>query len=345
MPNRFNHFIKNALLINLAVLAIAFIIMISYMDRYDLSFSALFQSSNVEFTFYDNWNVNVFDINTQQASQFTTKTIEKTDTFDVTDTIVIENNIERIEFVHENRDNILVHYKRDLPDTRLYNVTYSAKRYEDKLVIKSELNVNNLSINTSYDGSITIHVPDDYVCENLTIDSNIVTIGNTGIPNRTHNLLIHSDYGTVDLDFEQAMDQVSIQINAGTINLLANEDINSLIINSDSSAIELESKASIDALKIINNVGTIQCTLYESPKSFILNSDVAKDLLIFNKPIEHLDLTASMGEVNIDVSDNDNGIVYKSVNLSDFHSVLTTTNLRDDANIYISMDLGSVDIY
>lgn len=346
MSNRFNQFIKNAILINLGIFAISVIVIISYLDNNNLTFNNMFEGSVFEMTFYSDkyWDFDIIDPSSQHSSQYETIEILSDESFKIKDTILIESNMETIEFVHEDREDIRIIFEREVPDTSDYKVDYSATEYNDKIVVRSRLTARNIFIDKTYNGSITVYVPEDYVCENLTLETAISKIESHSIPDRVNDLFIKTDLGEIDMQIEQPLKDLSVQMNTGHISLQLEETIESLVVDTDGSAIELDIKASIEDMKVINNVGSIDINFESSPDNLKIICDIASVKVSFDEPIKVLDVESNMGDVNIDTSNDDEGLVYRTTELTDFKSSLDVIDDSSEANIFISMDIGSVDI-
>lgn len=346
MPNRFNQFIKNAILINLGVFAISIIVIISYMDNNNLSFPSIFEGSLFEVSFYDNydWDVDVFDRASNASNQFDTLVLTEDNTFDLRDDILIESNMESVVFIHEDREDIRVVFEREVPDTSLYKVDYSAEVSTNRLVVRSHLSVRNLIVNSSYKGSITLYVPKDYECNSLTIESVFSNIDEKSIPENVGELFIKSDFGNVDMALEQRLNDFSLQMNTGNINLEINEAIDNVVLDTDGSSIKIDVDAPINEMKIINNVGSIEAKIKVAPETLDINCDVASVDLEFIDIINTMDIQSNMGDIKIEVDEEDNGIVYQTTELGDFKSDLDVTSSRMEANIFVSMDVGAVSI-
>ncbi len=238
MSNKFNHFIKNALLINLGVFALSIIVIMSYIESNQLSFDSLDETSIWNVNFDKNFQIRIpyweIDID-NHSSQYDTIDIYYEDTFDVRDEIVIDSTIETIEFVHEDRDDIKVIFEREAPDTNSYIVDYSTKTTNDSIRIKSDLRLKNIFTDVNYKGLITFYVPMDYHCKTLTFESNFAEISDFSLPNSVDEVYIDIDFGDINFDVDQSIETLSIKLNAGNLEMKVKESIEHLLIDTDSS--------------------------------------------------------------------------------------------------------------
>lgn len=347
MSNKFNTFIFKALLINLAIMALAILVIISYMDKNNLTFDSLAEQSpwGLNLIRSDNYSFSGWTFNSDHpSSKYDTVILHEEDTFDAHEKILIESNLESINFIHEDRNDILVVFDREIPDTSKYNIDYTAKESSDQITVRSELSYQNLFTDIDYDGSITLYVPNNYHCEYLTIDSDFSKITNPVIPNSVEHLSIQANFGDIELNITNPIEDISIQMDFGELNLNVEETVDTLLIDADSAATKLNINGDVNELSIFTNFGSIDAVFDKVPNSIMISADVADVNLDFNDYISTLETNADLGDINIDVLSDETAQVYKTSDFTDFSSDLSSTARKSDASIIISIDVGSVDI-
>lgn len=347
MSNKFNQFIKNGILINIGLLLLGIVVFMGYLDEKELEFSDLGMNGDWHISIDDNDFVNFTppSYENDSSSKYETKTIHQEDVFEVKNNIIIESTIESIEFIHEDRDDIKVVFDREQPDTSKYRVSYSANESSNRINIRANMTVTNLFFNDkSYTGTIKIYVPMDYDCDTLTIESAFAEMDNMIIPNRVDNLIINADVADVSFDIYQPLDTLSVNVNAGSLDITTHESIEEMKVSCDSSSTTFEIFETIDTLTLETNVGAIDGSFHTSPRVVDLNSDLGDIHLSFYDYVNTLDVNADLADIDIDVLENDDALVYNNTEFSDFNSDLDTTSKRTEAQITINMDLGSVDI-
>ena len=347
MSNKFNDFIFKGLLINLGFIALAVLVLLSYMDKNNLTFDTMVDESTWGFNFNssDHYNFVGWDFNSDNpSSMYETITLHEEHTFDAHEKILIESNIESITFIHEDRDDIRVVFDRELPDTSKYLIDYTAKESSEQITVRSELSYHNLFTDIDYEGSITLYVPIDYHCESLTIDSDFTKISNPVIPNSVENLNIQVDFGEIELDITNPIDNINIQLDFGELTLNIEDVVGSLSIDADSAATELNVTGAIDELSIYTNFGAVEAVFDSVPNDIMISADAADVNLDFNDTIKALETKVNFGDINIDVLSDEKAKVYKTSEFADFDSDLDITTRKSDASIIVIIDVGSVDI-
>lgn len=348
MNSKFDYFIKRALLVCLGITALSGLLIISYAKSKDLTFNTIFENGFISVDYNNDWlDVDIGTISThigESTSQFDIINLREDDTFKAVNQIHINTAIEEVVFVTEDRDDVRVVYERELPDTESYKVRYKAELVGDKIDIKAGLKSIGLNIDRAYKGTLTLYVPEDYHLDRLKIHTDFGRQDLT-IPMKVDALDLSVDFGAIDATFPTEMERLDINVDAGDLNFVAEAPID--VINATVSTGELtyDLQGGVEDLTITNDLGQIIGQHSVSPDEAHVSCDLGSIKLIFDEPLKSLNATVDIGDLDIDVSDDDDSVVFVEKDLASFKSVLDTTSQRSRANVFVEVDLGNVDIY
>lgn len=345
MNNSFNEFVKKGLLFNLGFLALAIIVIMTYMDRNDLDFDILRSESGEALTIFSSSGQSTIKDNSHYSSNYDTYTIDEEDAFELVDHIVIDSTIEKIRFVHEDRDDINIIYKRELPDTNDYKITYRVHENNNTLYISAKVIKNKLLADITYNGLIEIYVPEDYHLESLSIDTDVFSFDDALLPDSIDDIYITGDVGKINLAPSSEIKKFTINTDVLDLTLTNDYSIRQLTIDSDSMEMNLETNASIDDLSITSSITDIHSTFNVAPETIDIVTDTCNMDLDFYDDVNQLDITTDFSDVNVNILDDDNARVYKDTDLVDFDSDIKIASDKSDANIIVRMSFGSFDIH
>lgn len=349
MSNKFNHFIKNALLVCVGVAAISGLLLMSYMDSKNLTFEEIFHEGAFNIHLGDGRILDDFeelDLSARISSnyqRYETKDIYKEDTFDLQDNIKIITSTEEVLFIEEDRDDIQIIFEREVPDTSRYTVDYKAKSSGDQIVIEVDLRTNGYYAEKDYQGLITVYIPENHHFDQVTIKSSIAS-HNMVLPKDVDRVDLSVDFGSIYLIIDEPLQALELSLNAGDLFFEINAPVDKVEASLDTGELNFEVNETVDHLEINNKVGAIVGTLAVSPTLIEVECDLGDVDLEFYEPIEGLNAGVNIGDLQIHVSEDDEGLVYIDKDLVDFNSSLTTTNKKDTANITLNVDLGDVSI-
>ncbi|PKM54426.1 conserved protein of unknown function [Petrocella atlantisensis] len=350
MKNSFDSNMGKALLISISIIALAALIVISYMDKHELSFKEFF-NSNLAFNGFDNVTMDFdFDMDGLEfdkdnpSSRFNTKLLHEEKTFEAFDRIRISATTEAIIFVHEDREDIKVVFDREVPDTNKYIIDYKANQNNQEINITSKLRLNNVFTDQTYNGSITLYVPEDYQCDILTIEKTVSELDGLVLPNHLNNLNITSNVGELKIELFQPLDQLYLKINAGNINLKTEAEVNQLELSVNTGTLRLLAQEEIQSFKASNNFGDLDFVFNKSPLDATLTSNAGDIRLDFLEPVHQLDANVNIGSLDLILPQNDESHVYSNTKLTDISSDIPVVSNRNDANIFLSVDVGSINV-
>lgn len=345
MFSRLDEFIKQFLLVCLGITILSFMLLYSYMDKYDLTFNDIF-SPSIGFvdSEYRSFPFKGLDINFDSNLY---ETIEMKDerTFDLVDRISVNSTIEEIQFIHENRQDIKVLYTRELPDTPAYRVDYSADIKRNELLIDVKLNKTFINLPKNYSGSILIYLPMDYKCNQLNITS---TFGDQtlSLPKVVNDVDIAIDFGNLLLTNDASgVNNLRLTSSFGDIHFISNTPVNYAYVSMDSGSIDLDIKGPMNKLEVLNNMGDIDARLSVAPNNLMVSNDMGDINIVYLEPAKALTVEMDMGDVDIDLLDDDTSVVYINSGLGDATNNFLESSNKNKANIKVNVDLGDLDIY
>jgi len=350
MKNSFDSNIGKALLVSIAVIALAALIVISYMDKHDLSIKEFF-NANLVFNRFDKITMDLdFDMDglnldsDNPSSHFDTKQLYEEQTFEALDTIRIFATTEAIIFVHEDRDDIKVVFDREVPDTSKYKIDYRATQTSQEINITSKLNLNNVFTDQTYHGSITLFVPENYQCDTLTIEKAVSELDGLTLPNHLNNLNIASNVGELRIELFHPLEQLYLKINAGNINLKTNAVVSQLELSMNTGTLRLQAQEEIENFIASNNFGDLDFVFTRSPLAATITSNAGDIRLDFIEPVHQLDAKVNIGSLDLMLPQSDQSHVYSNTKLTDLSSDLPVVSTRQEANIILSVDVGSINV-
>lgn len=337
---------------NLGYLAIIFFVMIiasisvasSYMQRNDITFKDLFEGTT-QIRFDDDFDLKLNSIfnDLEKSSHFDTKTIEKTNTFDPAKELFVSSSIEEINFIEEERDTLQIDYYRELPNSKYYSVDYNAAASNDKISVTASMSVRNLTINSDYKGSITIHVPTGYTFDKLTIDSGISKLKDSNIYLNTKDMTILSSLGDVKLDITKPLDSLHITSNLGSVDLDISSEIDKVVINCDLGKIDLKIEEPVQTLTLDENMGDIKIIANAAVGFATIHNNMGKLNTEFNASIGGTDFYSNMGSIDVTLSENQDISIYAKTSLGKITSEFPKVD-KDKTNFHFESDMGSITI-
>lgn len=337
---------------NLGYLAIIFFVMIiasvsvasSYMRRNDISFIDLFEGTT-HIQFDDNFDLKLNSLlnDLEKSSHFDTKVIEKTSKFEPAKELFVSSSIEEIVFIEEDRDNIQIDYYRELPDSKYYTVDYNADSTKEKITVSASMSVKNLAINSDYKGSITIHVPKNYIFDKITIDSGISKLKDSNIYLNTKDLTILSSLGDVKLEITKPLETLHITSNLGSVNLDINSTIDKVMINCDLGKIDLTVNDPINILTLEENMGDIKLISNANINFTSIHNNMGRIDSEFNESVGGSDFYSNIGSIDVTFSKNKDISVFAKTSLGKVSSDFPTTE-KDKTNYKFESDMGSISI-
>ncbi len=347
MNKDFDHYMKNGLLAFLGITAVFGLLIYSYMDSHELTFKEMIKEDVVQLA---NKVPDMVEDVTDQTESLVNNTsgdslltIHEENSFDIVSNFEIHSSTEDILFVSEERDDILVIFDRKLPDTDKYDLTYSASSTKDTIRIKSDLDIKGYYSNKHYKGSITIYVPVDYHCDILTIESDI-SPRTLSLPDHVNSLKAQVAFGSIDIDVTTPLDLLDLSINAGDLNFTTTQPVDTIKASVDTGNLNFQLSETARFVEIDNDLGAITANILISPTDLNVNCSVGDVTLIFNEPILSLDADVDLGDLTIQTASEDDGLVYYNVDLGDMDSRLSTTSDKQNANIHLDMNVGSIAI-
>ncbi len=294
----------------------------SYINRNNLSGSDLWgNSSHIQFS--DDWEFNGLFSSNHRSNEFETLVLTQTDTFDLKSELFISSSIEEITFIEEDRNDIMIEFYREYPDTSTYNVKYEVTETIDRINISSTLSIRGLIINKDYSGNIKVHIPTDYHFNKVTLDSSATVMNTDNIYTKTDVLTILADFGDIDINIDQPIETVSINCDMGAIKIYTSKAIGNLDISNDIGDLFFNIDAPVNNANFSSNLGQISGE--------------------FKDEVGQVNASTDLGNIDITFHKNENMVVTIDVDLGDKSSDFPTTNNSKDFRF--SSDLGSVQIH
>lgn len=257
--------------------------------------------------------------NSQKSSSFETLTTTKTDYFELPETMVIDVSIEKIEFVEEDRSDILVEYYNEYPNSPLYNVDYNSNMMDGTLYISTSYKISDLFIDKTYKSKITIHVPKDYVFNNLDITLSMGELNDQSILKNVNNLKMTAKMGDITASITTPKE--------------------SLVINTEAGNIDLDISAPVSVLESKSNFGETRLKLSEHVGSLICELDMGNLVIKSLKSIDVMSFTAKMGSIEGEFKDE----IGKLVAIAEMGNIELTFDKNENATVYIDSDMGNID--
>lgn len=314
----------------------------SYMTNNDITIPLLF-SDSTEITESASNKINIWDSGSN-ASSYDTITTNRSETFNVVEEIFISSSTEEVIFIEEDRNNILVEFEREQPDTDNYEVLYNTNSSNNKLTISATLKSKGISINKVYKGSIKIYVPEDYHFDKVTIDSGAAKITSDNIYTNTNNLTAIASFGDIDIDIDDPINEVLISCNFGSIKVGVNDEVNNLDITCDMGTIDLEINDGINELSVKENMGDVDIEGNSPIGSVTVENNMGAIKAEFSDFVEYVDIENNMGDINVTFLDNNNMTIYIDASLGSVHSDFVTTD-SNKSNYKFKSNMGSIKVF
>jgi hypothetical protein len=238
------------------------VVAISYIERNGLSIENIFtESTSINYT--DHWDIDFFPgilSSNHRSNEYETISLNESQTFDFVDQLFISTAVEDVQFIEEDRDNILIEYSRDRPDTDRYHTKFNTQLKNNQLSVTTSLSVRNLIMTKHYEGTIKVHVPTDYHFEEIKLDSDTTRITNDNIYQNTDKLILITDLGDIDISINQDMDYLGVFCDLGSIDLHSTSPINNVEIRNNLGDINVTLEA-METLDIKADLGSIDAHL------------------------------------------------------------------------------------
>lgn len=326
----------------LLMIILSIVIASSYMNRNSISLTQLF--SEVGDISNNSTNNISFWGSGKSSSDYTTVNISESETFDLVEEIFVSASIEEVIFIEDDRDDILVEYHRERPDTSNYEVNYSANASNNKLSISATLKSKSISINKAYKGTIKIYVPNDYRFDKVTIDSGAAKITSENIYTNTNSLSAIASFGDIDFEINNPIDEVIISCNFGSIKVEVNESIKDFDVTCDLGEINLTLNDSIDTLTVNEDMGDVEINATSPLGSVNIQNNMGAIEAEFLESVEALVIENNMGDINVSLHDNDDITIYMDTDLGSVNSDFPTTDLKS-TNFQFKNNMGSIKVY
>ncbi len=342
--SKFDRFMLNALLVSFGIIAISFLLLYSYMDKEDFTFREMVESPSSFFYINDDnvsWNWSTDKRNA--SSRYDTISLYEEDTFTVVPHIDIESSIESIEFIYEDREDIKVIFERELPDTPNYKVTYFAEEISGHLTIEVDMDVRSIYSDRDYEGSIKIYLPQNHRFDSINILSHIADY--ELILPMVYEADVDVDFGSLAIKTTEPLDKLKASIDAGDLDVTVSHAITYAEFSINTGELDFDIEKAIDHLKVTNDIGAIAGHIDVSPTIMEVTCNLGDVVLNFDDEIISLEASLDIGDLNIDVVPEDESVVYTNNDLVDYSSRLKKTNRKSDANIWVTMNIGEIDIH
>ena len=263
------------------------------------------------------YDLSIFD--SQKSSSFETLTSTKTDNFQIADTIVINVSLENVEFVKEDRSDIMVEYYNEYPNSALYKVDYTSEMTDNTLYITTNYSITDLLIDKTYKSKVTIHVPKDYICKNLDITLSMGELSDKSILEDATNLKLTAKLGDIDVNITNPKD--------------------SLIVTSEAGNIDLNITAPVEIFESKSNFGETRLDFSDHVGELLCELDMGNLIITSKRPIDVVSLTAKMGNIEAEF---DEDVKQLSAN-ADMGNIEMTFGANENSTVYIDTDMGSID--
>lgn len=314
----------------------------SYMSQNNINFGSIFsETGNLSYDATN--NISIFESG-KNSSNYETVSQNDSKAFDLVDEIFVSTSTEEVVFIEEDRDDILVEYYRELPDTNKYQVDYNVNSTNKKLTISATVKSSNIAINKIYEGIIYIHVPSDYVFDKITIDSGAAKITSDNIYTKTKSLSTIASFGDIDIDIDSPIEEVIISCNFGSIIVDVNEKVQDLDITCELGRIELNVNDDVGTLSINEELGDVILTSSASIDDVVITNSMGAIKAVFEETVRSVSIENSMGDIEVDFYENPDISIYINTELGSIHSDFDTTS-DDDADFYFANELGSIKVY
>ncbi|WZL81518.1 DUF4097 family beta strand repeat-containing protein [Vallitaleaceae bacterium 9-2] len=238
------------------------VVALSYIERHDLSVNNLF-SQSTSLRYSDHWDIDFFpDIlsSSHRSDNYETLTLSDQETFDLVDQLFISTSVEDVHFIEEEREDILVEYFREQPDTNRYTTNFNTQLKNNQLSVTTTLSIRNLVMTQDYKGTINVHIPKDYHFKEVKLDSDTTRLTNDNIYQNTDKLILITDLGDIDISLTQDIKEVGIFCDLGSISLDSQSQLGFLEVNNNLGDIDL-SLMSVDMLKVNADLGSIEADM------------------------------------------------------------------------------------
>lgn len=347
MKHSLGDWFKNAILISIGLIAVSGLLLSSYLKSHDMNFDEFFEGDNFHFNIdTDNYNgrIGFFHIGDgEKSSRYERLTRHEEDVFEVKDEIRLNLTNETVRFVYEDREDILIVFDRQLPDTPSYILDYKASEHTNYILVDVELTLKNLYTDVAYPGTLTLHVPKEYECKRFVVNNPFGSY-NGDLPKSLEELDLSLSFGDLDIAINQPLKKALLHVNAGNLSVEVNQPIEILSIDVDTGEVRVDLNDLVQSLSVEANVGTMTVNANRSPLIMSVVTNLGDMNLSFDEPIESLDVQMNIGDISLDVASDDRGIVYIKDDLASVTSKLTTTDRQDKANIWVEINMGELTV-
>lgn len=294
--------------------------------------------------FPHNLSVNWGSFGGKRSSSFKTVVIEESKSFSVCDEIVIDTAFEDIIFVEEERDNILVEYYHEKPDTPLYKVSYSIDYTDDKLTITSNSTIRSLMTDKSYDRYVKIYVPNDYTFETLDLSSSLGEINNDSILSNVDNLIVNADLGDVNFEIESPKKSVTLNCDMGRLEFTSFASIESFDASCSLGDINIELMDPVGALWCTVDMGSLDISAEDTIDKATLNASMGNIDGKFKGHVGSMTAEADMGNITMSLHDNEESTAYADADLGDVDCDLPIVKKNTNPDFELYASLGNINV-
>lgn len=341
----FHSFIKKSCIFFLIVTIASITVGASYMVRHDITVNSFigdyeYLTHNYNNSFMGNNIAAIFT--SDRSSDYPTRTITKTAQFPLTDEIFITADFEKITFIEEERNDLLVDYYREYPETDKYQVNFDTQLDDSSLYITSFSSTNNLAITQNYIGKLQIHVPKDSHFKKISIESDAAVLTDSNLYTNTDVLSLVANMGDIDINLEDSLDSLFVNCDLGTVSIKTQQEINQFEISTNFGSVNLDINADIDALTITENLGDTQLHSTHDINELSIINDVGNINADLNGKMDTIHMSTNLGDIDVTLpSSIDN--IYASTDLGDVHSEFTQVESSSSSYAF-SSNLGSIHI-
>lgn len=264
------------------------IAMAIYVNTSQISFqnslSESFRQTDINFDFINSLNhpITRFFGFRPVAGEYQTRTYQHIKHFHDIDSLHIMIQDDAIQFIEEDRSDLLVEYTREYPDSPGYQIDYSATAKNGTLDIKSSVKSKGLILNRKFNQALTIRLPLNYCFDNLLIYSHSGYIEQSSSCPRTKNLTIDTDLSDIQLSILQDLEQLHLNSNLGNIKLTVSQPVSFITTYTPLGDTSIHVLAPVQELSCFGQLGKIQ--------------------LISNAPIAALQLDNQQGQIKAQVN-------------------------------------------
>ncbi len=233
------------------------------------------------------------------------KTLHQELTFPTADIINITVDIEKVSFVEEEREDILVVYDYRHPHSPEYDIDFKAFLSEDLLQIiattqssqKKALPIESINPDSIYRGSVTIHVPKGFRFQTLSLTTSLLDIRSDMLYENCDSYILSSLMGNIDLALYAPKNLVSIDADLGNVSVRAKAPIQTFDLFSNLGNSFLNFEKELDTLYVLNDFGSCTVLLEKKLTAATVQSNVGDIRLFFGSLPDALNVYTLTGNL------------------------------------------------